>query len=549
MKGLGMSGARIKWQAPVPMVNERPAVYADRVGRWYVSQIPTERRKRFGQYLTPVEVADFMAGLCKPAGRVVRVLDPGAGAGVLSCALCETWAAHQDKPIEIELEAYETDAELAGYLASCLSYTEEWLRSRKIRLKFRVDTDDFIIARADALTELPRLFPTAGDSHNNFDLVISNPPYFKISKSDPRARAASAVVHGQPNVYAIFMAISASLLKPNGELVFITPRSYTAGPYFRLFRERFFAVMRPEAIHLFNSRREAFSRDEVLQENVILLARRADDWPVRIKSGTVSVSSSAGVRDLSKSRKRDVALSDVVNFHSRDKILWIPVAERDDDTARMVRAWRGRLHTYGLEVSTGPVVPFRALPFIYKKGYVPETHAPLLWMQNVTPMRVKWPTGVRGKEQYILVNDISAPLLVPNNNIVLLRRFSSKEEQRRLVAAPFLKRKVNSLFVGLENHLNYIHRPGGSLSEEEAYGLAALFNSAMLDTYFRIFNGNTQVNATELRTMPLPPLDLIVEIGKRAMASGIAMGGIDNVIADVLSLSHDRAPTDEQTDV
>ncbi|WP_439116320.1 hypothetical protein [Paludifilum halophilum] len=34
--------------------------------------------------------------------------------------------------------------------------------------------------------------------------------------------------------------MSAFLLRAGGQLVYITPRSYTAGPYFRLFRERFF---------------------------------------------------------------------------------------------------------------------------------------------------------------------------------------------------------------------------------------------------------------------------------------------------------------------
>jgi adenine-specific DNA-methyltransferase len=66
----------------------------------------------------------------------------------------------------------------------------------------------------------------------------------------------------------------------------------------------------------------------------------------------------------------------------------------------------------------------------------------------------------------------------------------------------------------LENHLNYIHRPHGSLSVEEVVGLAALLNSPILDTYFRIINGNTQVSATELRAIPLPSLDIIVKIGQ-----------------------------------
>ena len=47
----------------------------------------------------------------------------------------------------------------------------------------------------------------------------------------------------------------------------------------------------------------------------------------------------------------------------------------------------------------------------------------------------------------------------------------------------------------------------------EGLGLAALLNSAIVDNYFRITNGNTQVNALELRSLPLPSLDVIRSIG------------------------------------
>ena len=69
--------------------------------------------------------------------------------------------------------------------------------------------------------------------------------------------------------------------------------------------------------------------------------------------------------------------------------------------------------------------------------------------------------------------------------------------------------------MGLENHLNYIHRPGGQLSDDETLGLAALYNSHLLDTYFRTINGNTQVSATELRSIPLPAHEIIVALGQR----------------------------------
>ena len=55
----------------------------------------------------------------------------------------------------------------------------------------------------------------------------------------------------------------------------------------------------------------------------------------------------------------------------------------------------------------------------------------------------------------------------------------------------------------------------GDMNDDEAFGLAALLNTELLDTYFRVSSGNTQVSATELRAMPLPPRDMIVFIGRR----------------------------------
>jgi len=103
---------------------------------------------------------------------------------------------------------------------------------------------------------------------------------------------------------------------------------------------------------------------------------------------------------------------------------------------------------------------------------------------------------------------------VANQNVVLLRRFSAKEDSRRLIAAPLLRGQLDAKLIGLENHLNYIYRPTGELTTPQAMGLSALLNSSLLDRYFRISNGNTQVSATEIRAMPLPPLHVIDRMGQ-----------------------------------
>lgn len=522
-----------------PEENERPAAYADRVGRAHAAHTTAAHKKLFGQYLTPLAVADFMARLCGLNVRTLRVLDPGAGTGVLACALCEVVAERRPGVVSIQLEAFECDALLTTHLDSCLQYAGRWLRERGVELNYHVRPEDFVLAHAQQLGGCPR--PLFGEGvAGDFDVVVSNPPYFKIPKSDPRSKAASAVVHGQPNIYALFMATSAALLKPGGELIYIVPRSFAAGPYFRLFRERFFSMMRPQAVHLFGSRREAFGRDEVLQENVILLARRADGWLNVSDEGTVCVSFSNGIKDLPARRTRRVPVSEVLDVRGRDRVLRIPLADEDERITRAVRSWTGSLRDYGMDISTGPVVPFRTTQALSGEDEGSQTYAPLLWMQNVTPMRVEWPVEARAKEQYIEVTERTMPLLVPNRNYVLVRRFSPKEARRRLVAAPLLARDLCSPLLGLENHLNYVHRRGESLSEEEVYGLAALFNSAALDTYFRTFNGNTQVSATEVRAMPLPSLEVIRKIGARLARRGQNAEDVDAVVAESLGLGERR---------
>lgn len=71
----------------------------------------------------------------------------------------------------------------------------------------------------------------------HFDLTIGNPPYKKILKSDPVAKAVPSIIYGAPNLYFIFTSIALHTIKSNGELVFIIPRSWTSGVYFKKFRE------------------------------------------------------------------------------------------------------------------------------------------------------------------------------------------------------------------------------------------------------------------------------------------------------------------------
>ena len=522
---------------PGPREGERPAVFADRIGEWYAARRSVQQRKDHGLFLTQVPTADFMAGRIMADGRKVRILDPAAGAGILCCAAVEALVSRCLKPDTIELVAYEVDRDLITPLWAVLEYLADWCGGHRVALAVRIEATDFIMANAGALRG-GELLP-ARAAEEKFDAVIANPPYFKIGKADPRAAAVSNVVHGQPNIYGLFMAVGAALLRRHGDFVFITPRSFASGPYFRRFRAVFFDMIRPTVIHVFGSRRDAFRRDAVLQENVILFGIRQDRWHENEVDASLTISSSLGVDDIGEPGLREISAKAVLDLVSADKVLRLPVCDEDEAALALVDSWPSSLRRLGLNISTGPVVPFRATELITKEGNVPASHVPLLWMNHVRAMKATWPLDGH-KSEYFKRSGAEA-LLVPNRNYVLIRRFSAKEEARRLTAAPYIATDFAIPEIGLENHLNYIHRPGGTLSEDEAWGLAALYNSRLLDTWFRAVNGNTQVSATELRAMPLPASETIITLGQRVKHLADPLVGLDELVMGMVAVPEMKA--------
>jgi hypothetical protein len=199
--------------------------------------------------------------------------------------------------------------------------------------------------------------------------------------------------------------------------------------------------------------------------------------------------------------------------------------------------WENDLHLevrLPFKISTGPVVAFRSREFLRRERS--NDTAPLLWMHNVRPFVTQFPSK-NGKPMHILVSGESVRLLLPAKRYVLLKRFTAKEERKRLVAGIVEAGDLYSPVVGLENHLNYIYSSSGELSEEEAFGLAALFNSVLVDRYFRAISGNTQVNAAEIRAMPLPCVETIREIGRAvARNNDTKSTTVERVVGEAIGL-------------
>jgi adenine-specific DNA-methyltransferase len=520
----------------LPLSGELPCLFAERMGVYYSSQVSEAHKKKQGQFFTPVEIAQFMASMCKWNKSKVRILDPGCGLAVLSCAMIEALVNANKNLTEIELVTYEMDEKLIPLAQRSLSYLKSWAELQNIRFTFTLLVSDFILSNSDMLENQNR-------PRESFDFIISNPPYFKIAKSDYRAKAASFIVHGQPNIYSIFLYTAATLLNQEGQLVFIIPRSFASGLYFRLFREKFFSLVRLDMVHLFHSRKEMFQKDEVLQENVIIFAHRTQQNRTRHK---VILSFSQGANDLSKRETKDFYLDELLDLNSYQKILHLPVSDKETRIVHLFKSWQGSLNVYNIQISTGPVVAFRAKRFISAQSKAGLSFAPLFWLHHTSQMKLTWPLNKNSKGEYIQVCNQSLSLLIPNKNYLFLRRFSSKDDNSRLVATPYFADMVEADLIGVENHLNYIYRPNGHLDRNEIIGLSALLNSSIFDTYFRTFNGNINVSATELREMPLPPLETIKQIGNAIiLMNNFSQSIVDEIIEQFIEREKEIVPSYE----
>jgi adenine-specific DNA-methyltransferase len=330
------------------------------------------------------------------------------------------------------------------------------------------------------------------------------------------------------------------MLVKSGELVAITPRSFCNGTYFRPFRRDVLSRFRFRRIHVFERRDEAFRDDEVLQENIIFSGRRTT---ASEKAVIISVSDGDLVN---LSRIRSVPSSHVVRADDREAFIHIVPEEEGHTLAERLRALPSTLHELNLSVSTGRVVDFRAREWL--RTTPGDADAPLIYPHHLVAGYAEWPRQHAKKPSAIAITAQSEALLVPPEVYVLVKRFTAKEEPRRVVAAIFDPSRIECKAVGIENHLNYIHRNGRGLPMELAKGLSAYLNSTAFDCYFRQFSGHTQVNATDLRNVAFPSQAQLIRLGQRLGDLTISQAVIDDLVEDLLNARLlPRSPRDLST--
>ncbi|GAC1385127.1 MAG: hypothetical protein NVSMB33_14030 [Ktedonobacteraceae bacterium] len=231
----------VAWNNPPPFSpNLSPVEVCHVIGEWYVAHSSEIQRRNAGQFFSPPIIAHYMANLAGILDNQVRILDPGAGIGILACAVCE--AAVQQNVCTLSIVAYEADPVLALLCSSTLNYTRDLFYEHGIELSIELHQQDFVEAMAEQIAPIS-LWSNDTSLQHPFDLVILNPPYFKVNQKDVRAQLVKDIAYGRTNMYTMFMSLAASSLRPEGRFISITPRSFASDAYFKHFRQQFFNIV------------------------------------------------------------------------------------------------------------------------------------------------------------------------------------------------------------------------------------------------------------------------------------------------------------------
>jgi len=469
----------------------------------FILSKPKTMRKSFGQFFTSVATARFMAKmLTVPSKSTIKILDPGAGTGILSAALIEFINIQHTHIKEIELTCYETNLDVFSLLERNIEHVKN---CSKLKITAKIIKDSYILSQSHDFSETLM----ASFIQPKYDLIIANPPYFKLAKFSPEAISMSNICHGTPNIYFIFAAMSLFNLCENGEMVYILPCSWTSGAYFSYFRRYLLENGKVTDIHVFTSRKKVFDKEDVLQETMILKVKKTNITP-----HVVNITSSKDSDCFNDIAKISVPYNIVVSGH--EQYVHLVKSQDEVDVLNKVNAFEKSLPSMGMKMKTGITVDFRNRNLL--RNISGEHSVPLFYSQHIKDGNVVFPIG---KENEYISDELSS-VVQSNRNYLFVKRFTTKEERRRLQCAVYIAdRYPKYKKISTQNKINFIDTIDGSwMSEDLVYGLYAVLNSTLYDKYYRVLNGSTQVNATEMNSIPMPDLNALKYLGQKLIKCG-----------------------------
>ena len=437
-------------------------------------------RRRKSQFFTSKSVAEFMAEKASYRREHLSILEPGAGNGLLTAAVVR-YCMENGLCNSFSVRFVENDPDILPVLNETISLMKAYVLEHHGMIEFFVSTENYILSR----------------DKSRYDIVICNPPYKKIRKDSAESKEMHNYVYGQPNLYGLFMCKAVCELKTKGRFLFITPRSWTSGAYFKLVRECILAELDITDLLLFGGRDNVFKGEDVLQETMITAG-------VKARCQTEMVRFYIAESCFSRMPFQMEVPEKLIKGIGEDSYLLLPESKEGLQVIRRMSDIPDTFESLGYCFKTGPVVEYRDRLYISeveKSGYVP-----MYRMINIKDGDCVFPANTE-KAQY--ADETRKGLMVLNKDMLFVRRLTSKEERRRIQSCVYYK-KGKHKYISIENHVNYLVRSDGMpLTVDELEWLNKVLSSDDYDIYYRVCNGSTQVNAGELNKMPLQRNDKV----------------------------------------
>ena len=342
---------------------------------------------------------------------------------------------------------------------------------------------------------------------DRFDIIICNPPTDFIVKGSDEAKRAGGVTQVKINSAFLFAKMAARHLEDGGRLVIMLPTTVASASALTEYRKEMASTLSLEKIHLFIGKQKNVKRAIPLKKTVILSYGRCE------RPNTVTVTTST---DWGKPENTVMLPALDYNFvvDERDGTLTLPKSVEDTNIVKYISSFPETLDSLGLKVSTGLVIDSRCEGLLFTnpiKGCVP-----LIRPVAIKGGQVRFPLPI--KHQYLAAVN---PTLVQNNkNLVVIKRVPAKSDDRFVNAAVYLASQQPAYkYISTHNKINFIDTKAknGEMNARLVFGIFALLNSTIYDRYISIVSKSKQINAKELRHIPLPPRNLIENMGVRLM--------------------------------
>ena len=464
-----------------------------------------EENVRLGRLFTKKASAAFMAGMIALDEKKssYTILDPGAGTGILSAAVIERICKECTGCKQIFLTAYESCDEFCDMLEDNIE---------RIRKKCRHDYGVRLyptIYRENYLTESKKhytvtFFDTVPDK---YDIVISNPPKELIEKNTPEAISVGGITQVKTSLAFLFLKLAAEHVDVGGQLVFVLPTTYATAAALAPISQFVKSKLNLTGIHLFVGKQKNEKRAVPLKNSIFVSYTACEEKkPVIIT--TSEGEPKAGAVTTLPELEHDFVVD------PEDGSLILPKSIEDTKIVKYIGSFPETLTSLGLKMSTGLVLDSRCEELLFTDS-VPGT-VPLIRPASIRGGAVHFPLPIR--KQYLAPKTTN--LVQRNKNMIMIKRVPSGSDDRFVNSAIYLAAQLPAYrYISTHNKINFIDTKDkhDEMSARFAFGLFALLNSTIYDRYISIVSKSKQINSKEMRSLRLPPRNLIENMGMRLM--------------------------------